>query len=83
MQLKPKKLHADICVYDIQPYSFGKRFIPFTGGYLSQAGVGIEVILRDGDKNIAMFRHFAREGSSIKDAADEVSQDITKYMLKH
>ncbi len=83
LEKKANTLNADICIYDVQNYSFGKRFIPFSGGYLAQAGVGVEVTLRDGDKTVAMMRHFTREGSSIKEAADEVAEDVFDYIAKH
>lgn len=83
LEKKANMLNADICIYNVESYSFGKRFIPFSGGYLAQAGVGVEVTLRDGDKTVAMMRHFTREGSSIKEATDEVAEDVFEYIVKH
>jgi hypothetical protein len=77
-------LDAEVCVYEVQKFSPGKAWIPFAGGYQMQAGVGAEMILRTADKKIvAKFRHFAREGGQIEQAAEEVADDLKKYMSKH
>jgi len=77
-------LDAEVCIYEIQKFSAGKAWIPFAGGHQMQAGVGAEMILRTPDKKIvAKFRHFAREGGQIEQAAEEVADDLKKYMSKH
>lgn len=77
-------LDAEVCIYEIQKFSHGKAWIPFAGGHQMQAGVGAEMILRTSDKKIvAKFRHFAREGGQIEQAAEEVADDLKKYMSKH
>ena len=40
-------LTADLCITEVQEYSPAKAWIPFAGGRLMQAGIGIEMILRD------------------------------------
>lgn len=84
----PKKdrkgvLTADFCVYEVQKFSAAKAWIPFAGGHQMQAGAGLELTLQDRGKTVAKFRHFAREGSSIEDAAQEVAEDLKKYINKH
>jgi hypothetical protein len=76
-------LSANICVYEVQKFSPGKAWIPFAGGHQMQAGVGVEVILSDKGATVAKFRHFARNGSRLEDAADETANDLKKYISKH
>lgn len=76
-------LSADLCVYEVQKFSMGKAWIPFAGGHQMQAGAGIEMVLKDNGKAVAKFRHFAREGTKIEDAAQEVAEDLKKYISKH
>jgi len=76
-------LNADLCVYEVQKFSAGKAWIPFAGGHQMQAGAGIELVLKDGEKIVSKIRHFAREGAKIEDAAQEVAEDIKKYISKH
>ena len=86
MDVKAAKgtLTADLCIYDAQNFSAGKAWIPFVGGHQMQAGIGIEMVLVDDkDKVVAKFRHFAREGAQIEAAAEEVSGDLIKYIVKN
>lgn len=77
-------LKADISVYEVQKYSPGKAWIPFAGGHQMQAGLGVEMVLKDkSGKIVAKFRHFAREGITVESAAEEVSDDLRKYLAKH
>jgi hypothetical protein len=77
-------LSADICIYEVQKFSAAKAWIPFAGGHQMQAGVGVELVIKStGGKTIAKFRHFAREGSRVEDAAQEVAEDLKKYISKH
>lgn len=77
-------LTAEMSVYEVQKYSPGKAWIPFAGGHQMQAGMGVEMILKDkGGKTVAKFRHFAREGIAIESAAQEVAEDLKKYIAKH
>jgi len=73
-------LKAEICIYEVQKFSQGKAWIPFAGGHQMQAGVGAELILRDGNKVVALIRHFAREGVRVEDAAQEVADDMKKFL---
>jgi hypothetical protein len=77
-------LTADICIYQAENFSGGKAWIPFVGGHEMQAGVGVEMVLRDGKNRIVgKFRHSAREGMQIENAAQEVAGDLMKYMGNH
>ncbi len=77
-------LTADICIYEAEHFSAGKAWIPFVGGHQMQAGMGVEMILRDGNnKTVAKFRHSAREGAEIDAATQEVANDLTAYIYNH
>jgi len=77
-------LTADICIYEAENFSGGKAWIPFVGGHEMQAGVGVEVILRDAkNRVVGKFRHSAREGVQIENAAQEVAGDLMKYIGDH
>ena len=77
-------LTADMCIYEVQKFSAGKAWIPFAGVHQMQTGVGVELKLKDkGGKTIAKFRHFAREGARVEDAAQEVAEDLKKYIADH
>jgi hypothetical protein len=84
-KLKGEKgaLSANICIYEVQKFSPGKAWIPFAGGNLMKAGLGVEVILSNKGKTVATIRHFAREGARPEDAAHETASDIKKYLSKH
>ena len=86
MDIKGEKgtLTADLCIYEVQNYSPGKAWIPFAGGHQMQAGIGIEMVLRDANnKTIAKFRHFARRGMQPEAALEETAGDLTKYIRRH
>jgi hypothetical protein len=77
-------LTADICIYEAENFSGGKAWIPFVGGHEMQAGLGVEMVLRDSKNRIvAKFRHSAREGVQIENAAQEVAGDLMKYIADH
>lgn len=59
----------------------GKRWIPFAGHHLAQAGVGIEMIFRNSSGEIvAMVRHSGREGNKLKYAAEELVDDLVDWV---
>ena len=77
-------LSADLCIYEAENFSAGKAWIPFAGGHQMQAGIGIEMVLRDArNRTVGKFRHFAREGAQIEAAAQEVAGDLMKYIASH
>lgn len=77
-------LTADICIYEAENFSSGKAWIPFVGGHQMQAGLGVEMVLRNGKNRIVgKFRHGAREGAQVENAAQEVAQDLIKYISNH
>jgi hypothetical protein len=81
---KGQPLNIDVCIYETQEFSPGKAWIPFVGGHEAQAGIGIEMVLSDkNSKAIAKFRHFAREGARVEDAANEAAEDLFTYISNH
>jgi hypothetical protein len=77
-------LTADICVYEFQKFSAGKAWIPFAGGHQMQAGIGVEMILKDKwGKTVAKLRDMSRAGMQPEDAADESATNLKKFISKH
>lgn len=77
-------LTADVCIYEAEHFSAGKAWIPFVGGHQMQAGMGVEMVLRDGrNRIVAKFRHSAREGAEIEAATNEVAGDLMRYVGDH
>jgi hypothetical protein len=77
-------LTADICIFEAENFSGGKAWIPFVGGHEMQAGLGVEMVLRDAkNRTVGKFRHSAREGAQIENAAQEVVGDLMKYIGDH
>ncbi len=77
-------LTADLCITEVQTFSPGKAWIPFAGGHQMQAGIGMELVLRDQSGNIvAKLRDFERQGSDPKQAAEEVAGRMAKEIRKH
>jgi DNA-binding protein Fis len=76
-------LTADLCITEVQEYSAGKAFIPFAGGHQMQAGIGMEVVLRDQSGNIVTkLRDFQRQGMDPKQAGEEVAKHMAKEIRK-
>lgn len=74
-------LTATISIYELQKYSPAKAWIPFAGGHQMQAGVGVEMLLKDkSGKTVGKIRHFAREGITYETAAQETADDIRKFI---
>jgi hypothetical protein len=77
-------LTAELCITEVQEYSVGKAWIPFTGGRQAQAGMGIEMVLRDSHSEIiAKLRHFDRRGSEVRGAAEDVASHMVQYISRH
>jgi hypothetical protein len=77
-------LTAETAVYWAERRSEGKRWIPYAGGHLAQAGVGIEMILRDSKGTIvAKIRHSGRQGDELDHAAEEVADEIVDFISEN
>lgn len=78
---KSGTLTAETAVYWAERYSAGKSWIPYAGGHLSQAGVGVEMILKDSKgKVVAKIRHSGRQGTQPEEAAEEVMDEIIDFL---
>lgn len=76
----PGGLKVVSCVYWVDRANTGKMFIPFAGGHLAQAGVGIELIVQDpSGATVAKIRHDGRSGSAPSDAAAAVVDDVVNF----
>ena len=81
---KKGTLTGEGCVYWAERSSEGKRWIPYAGGHLAQAGIGLEVIFRDSKGNIvAKVRHSGRQGDQIEHAAEEVIDEMVAFLEDH
>ncbi|MBI1921144.1 MAG: hypothetical protein HYS23_08700 [Geobacter sp.] len=77
-------LTARCAIYEAERANLNKAWIPFVGLHKAQAGIGVEMeFLNDKGKVVAKFRHSAREGANVEEAAEEVAGDIRKYVEKH
>lgn len=81
---KKGTLTTQNAVFWAERASSGKRWIPFAGSHVAQAGVGIEMVFRDSEGNIvAKVRHSGREGSRLSDAAWELIDEIADWAHSH
>jgi hypothetical protein len=77
-------LTAELCITEVQEYARGKRWIPFAGRHLAQAGMGIEIILRDqNNRMVAKLRHFDHHGRDVRLAEKEVTAHMVSYISRH
>ncbi|HVT05076.1 MAG TPA: hypothetical protein VHL58_17060 [Thermoanaerobaculia bacterium] len=77
-------LKAQTAIYWAEKANEGKSWIPYAGGHLAQAGVGVEIAFVDGKgRTVAKLRHSAREGSSLDDASQEAVDDVLKFIDTH
>lgn len=74
-------LNVSAAVYWAERANRAKAWIPYAGMHLAQAGVGLELVFKDADGNIvAKIRHSGREGKELKDATQELVDDIAKFI---
>lgn len=77
-------LTVDTAIYWAEEANMGKAWIPFAGGYLAQAGTGVEMLFKDeSGQVVAKIRHAARQGGDQEDAAEEVADDIGDFIEAH
>jgi hypothetical protein len=78
---KAPTLSVESAVYWTQRANMSKLWIPYAGGHLAQAGVGVELVFKDASgKIVAKIRHSGREGTELKAAAEELVDDLTDYV---
>lgn len=77
---KKGTLSTQNAVYWAERASNAKRWIPFAGSHVAQAGLGVEMVFRDSEGNIvAKVRHSGREGERLSDAAWELIDEIADW----
>lgn len=77
---KKGTLTTQNAVYWTDRANSAKRWIPFAGSHVAQAGVGIEMVFRDSEGNVvAKLRHSGREGERLSDAAWELIDEIADW----
>jgi len=80
----PGGLKITSCIYWVERANTGKMFIPFAGGHLAQAGIGIELIVVDASgATVAKIRHDGRSGSAPSDASAAVVDDVANFAREH
>lgn len=72
---------VDAAIYWAQRANRSKWFIPYAGLHLAQAGVGIEVVIKnEAGEVVAKMRHSGREGDKLDDAAVELIDEIAGFV---
>lgn len=78
---KKGTLTTENAVYWADRAHSAKRWIPYAGGHLAQAGCGIEMVFKDAKgKIVAKIRHSGREGNHPADAAWELVDEVAQFV---
>lgn len=74
-------LKVEAALFWAEEANVGKAWIPFAGGHLMQAGVGLELVFKNrAGKVVAKLRHSARQGGAQAAAAREVVEDVAEFV---
>jgi hypothetical protein len=77
-------LTTENAVYWAERASAGKKWIPYAGFHVGQAGVGVEMIFKDSSgKIVAKIRHSGRQGENVEEAAEEIADDIANWLSEN
>lgn len=77
-------LDVRVGIHWVERANTAKAWIPFAGGHLMQAGAAAELVFTAEDGTIlAKIRHSAREGQHLKDAGQEISDDVAEFVHAH
>lgn len=77
-------LTTENAVYWAERSSAGKKWIPYAGFHVGQAGVGVEMVFKDSSgKVVAKIRHSGRQGENVEEAAEEIADDIANWLKKN
>ncbi len=81
---KKGTLTTENAVFWAERGNSAKRWIPYAGDHLAQAGIGVEMIFKDKNgKVVAKIRHSGREGGQPADAAWELLDEIADWVHNH
>lgn len=74
-------LGVRVGIHWVERANMAKAWIPFAGGHLMQAGAAAELVFTAADGTVvAKIRHSAREGQQLKDAGQEISDDVVEFV---
>jgi len=77
-------LRVESAIYWAERANRGKRWIPYAGGHLAQAGVGVELVFKNSkDEIVAKVRHSGRQGDKLEEAAEELVDDLAGFVKTH
>ena len=77
-------LKVDSCIYWVQRADAARAWIPYAGGHMMQAGIGVEMTITDNSgRTVAKIRHDGRQGMAPSEAAAEVADDIANFVRAH
>jgi hypothetical protein len=77
-------LTVDTAIYWANRANRAKIWIPYAGGHLAQAGVGVELVFKDASGEVvAKIRHSGREGDQLEAAAKELVDEISGFVRSH
>ncbi len=77
-------LTLESCIVWMERFEPSKAFIPFAGGHLMQAGVGVEIAITDpSGRTVAKIRHSVREGTDPSASAGKIADDVANYLRDH
>lgn len=77
-------LTTENAIYWAERASAGKKWIPYAGFHVGQAGVGVEMVFKDSSgKIVAKVRHSGRQGESVDEAAEEIADDIANWVREN
>lgn len=77
-------LTVDVGIYWAERANTSKAWIPFVGGHVMQAGVGIELVFKNAQgQPVATIRQSGREGGALESASRELMDDVAKFTRSH
>jgi hypothetical protein len=77
-------LTVETAIYWANRANRAKAWIPYAGGHLAQAGVGVELVFKDAaGQVVAKLRHSGREGDALEAAAKELVDEISGFVRTH
>ncbi|MEJ2497526.1 MAG: hypothetical protein P8Y43_08685 [Sulfurovaceae bacterium] len=69
-------LTIDVCIYHFKDATS----TPYVGHYLAQAELGIEAIIKDKNKTVAIIRHYKKDERSKEGVSGELAEDIIEFI---
>ncbi len=77
-------MKVDACIYWVQRADTSRAWIPYAGGHMMQAAVGVEMTITDpSGRPVAKIRHDGRQGMAPSETAAVVADEIANFVRKH